>query len=317
MQTGGSRKRAPRRFQVQIILLGTAAGGGFPQWNCWCPPCRTARSNPARARPRTQSSAAVSVDGSRWFLLNASPDIREQLTRLPSPVPTGARHVPVAGVVATDAELDHTLGIVLLREGRWLRLYTTCAVAEVLERDSRLLPVTRAFADVDLVELHLGRQVALRYAHGTETGVTVEAFAVPAGPPRFASTEAEGHTVGLLLRDSATGGVCAFVPGCGGLDKRLMSRLHAADLVLFDGTFWTDDELIALGIGDRTARQMDHLPMSGPEGSLELLATLPGRHRVYTHINNTNPVLVEGSPERALVERAGLTVGMDGMHFEI
>ncbi len=303
---------------MQIILLGTAAGGGFPQWNCWCPSCRVARRDPGRARPRTQSSAAVSADGDRWFLLNASPDVREQLARLPSPAPEGMRHSPVAGVVATDAELDHTLGIVLLREGRRVRLYLTCAVREVLEHDSSILPVTRAFADVDVVELPAqGGPVPLAYPDGGPSGLTVETFPVPAGPPRFASQELRGHTVGLSLRDAATGGACAFVPGCGGLDDALLARLDAAALVLFDGTFWTDDELIRLGIGDRTARQMDHLPVSGPGGSLEQLARLRGPRRVYTHINNTNPMLVEDSPERAQVERAGLVVGMDGMRFEV
>jgi pyrroloquinoline quinone biosynthesis protein B len=126
-----------------------------------------------------------------------------------------------------------------------------------------------------------------------------------------------GHTVGLLVRDDATGGVCAFVPGCGGLDRALLDRLAGAELVLFDGTFWTDDELIGLGIGERTAREMDHLPVSGPDGSLERLAALPARHKVYTHINNTNPMLIEDSPPRLLVERLGLAVGADGMRFTL
>jgi pyrroloquinoline quinone biosynthesis protein B len=303
---------------MQIILLGTAAGGGFPQWNCWCPSCRLARREPRRARARTQSSAAVSVDGRRWFLLNASPDVREQLSRLPVEAPDGPRHVPIAGVVTTDAELDHTLGIVLLREGRRLHLYMTCAVRQVLERDSSILPVTRAFADVAVIELPAqGGPVPLPYPDGAPSGLTVETFPVPAGPPRFATEELPGHTVGLVLRDGATGGSCAFVPGCGGLDEALLARLGGVSLLLFDGTFWTDDELIRLGIGDRTARQMDHLPVSGAGGSLEQLSRLRTPHRVYTHINNTNPMLIEDSPERALVERHGLVVGMDGMKFDV
>jgi pyrroloquinoline quinone biosynthesis protein B len=300
---------------MQVVLLGTAAGGGFPQWNCWCPSCRVARSDPRRAQPRTQSSAAVTADGERWFLLNASPDVREQLARLPTPVPTGYRHVPVAGTIATDAELDHTLGITLLREGRELQLYATTAVRVVLERDSRVLPVTKAFASVAEIDLPLGIEVPLCYPNGSGSSLSVEAFPVPGGPPRFARESIVGHTVGLIVRDSSTGGSCAFVPGCGGLDDSITARLASSDLVLFDGTFWTDDELISLGIGERTARQMDHLPVSGPEGSLERLAQLPSRYRVYTHINNTNPMLLEDSPERALVERRGLAVGMDGMTF--
>jgi len=302
---------------VQVILLGTAAGGGFPQWNCWCPTCRIARREPARARPRSQSSAAVSADGRRWFLLNASPDVHAQLARIPGPEPRGMRHVPIDGVVLTDAELDHTLGIVLLREGRYLQLYATPAAQSVIERDSSMLPVTRAFAEVRVEPLAIGGSTALGYRDGCPAGLTVTAFPVPAGPPRFASEALPGHTVGLLVRDDATGGVCAFVPGCGGLDRTLLDRLAGAELVLFDGTFWTDDELIALGIGQRTARAMDHLPVSGPDGSLEQLAALPARHRVYTHINNTNPMLIEDSPQRLEVERHGLVVGADGMRFTL
>jgi pyrroloquinoline quinone biosynthesis protein B len=140
---------------------------------------------------------------------------------------------------------------------------------------------------------------------------------VPAGPPRFTSSDHPGHTVGLLIRDEATNGICGFVPGCGGLDETLLGLLGQADLVLFDGTFWKDDELIALGIGERTAREMDHLPVSGPDGSLERLASLGSAHRIYTHINNTNPMLIEDSPERLLVERRGLAVGADGMRFTL
>jgi pyrroloquinoline quinone biosynthesis protein B len=301
---------------VQVILLGTAAGGGFPQWNCWCPSCRVARAEPRRALPRSQSSAAVSSDGERWFLLNASPDVHAQLARLPTRA-AGVRHVPVEGIVLTDAELDHTLGIVLLREARQLQVCATHAVRRVLEVDSRILPVTRAFAEVRVTDLPSQAGMALCYRDGGDSGISVSSFEVPAGPPRFAREEFAGHTVGLVLTDQASGASCAFVPGCGGLDDRLVELLAGTDLVLFDGTFWTDDELIGLGIGDRTARQMDHLPISGPEGSLERLGALPCRHRVYTHINNTNPMLLEDSPERALVQRRGWLVGADGMAFTL
>jgi pyrroloquinoline quinone biosynthesis protein B len=302
---------------VEVILLGTAAGGGFPQWNCWCPSCRVARAEPHRAIPRSQSSAAVSADGHRWFLLNASPDVREQLARLPTRPPEGSRHVPIEGIVVTDAELDHTVGIMLLREARQLQLCATASVIRVLEEDSRILPVTRAFAEVRVTTMMPGSELSLCYRDGGDSGLMVGSFAVPAGPPRFAREDIPGHTVGLIVRDRATGAACAFVPGCGDLDPVLLARLADADLVLFDGTFWTDDELIRLGIGDRTARQMDHLPVSGPGGSLERLAALPGRQKVYSHINNTNPMLLEDSPERALVERRGLRVGADGMRFTL
>ena len=259
----------------------------------------------------------MSADGARWFLLNASPDVREQVGRLPVPAPTGVRHVPIEGIVLTDAELDHTVGIVLLREARRLQLAATDAVRGVLEDDSRILAVTRAFAEVVVADLVPDRPLGLCYRDETPSGLRVTCFPVAAGPPRFAREDQIGHTVGLVVTDERTGGSCAFVPGCGGIDEALLARLGGADLVLFDGTFWTDDELIGLGIGERTAREMDHLPVSGPDGSLARLRGLPSQHRVYTHINNTNPMLLEDAPERGLVEQAGLRIGFDGMRFTL
>jgi pyrroloquinoline quinone biosynthesis protein B len=305
---------------VHVILLGSAAGGGFPQWNCWCPCCRTARRNPSAAHPRSQSSAAVSVDGRRWFLLNASPDVREQLRWLQADaddVVVAVRHVPVEGVLLTDAEIDHTLGVVLLREARYLPVYATAAVRSIVDDDSRLLPVTRAFSDVPVTELSLETPAPLVYRDGSPSGLEVQAFVVPAGPPRFAAREETGHTVGFMIHEMATGKVCAFVPGCGALDAELLGRLANADALFFDGTFWSDDELMSLGIGTRRARELDHLPIAGPGGSLEQLASLPCAHRVYTHINNTNPVLLEHGSERAAVEHAGIVVGFDGLRLAV
>jgi pyrroloquinoline quinone biosynthesis protein B len=261
---------------------------------------------------------AVSRDGRRWFLLNASPDIRDQLAWLPSNgVPAAVRHVPIEGVLLTDAEVDHSLGIVLLREAAYLPLYSTAVIQSVLDLDSRFLSVARAFADMPVTELSLDAPTELHYRDGTPSGLRVEAFVVPAGPPRFAPDAREGHTVGLVLREGEGGAVCAFVPGCGDITPSLLARFAEADVLLFDGTFWEDDELVAVGVGSRTARELDHLPISGPGGSLEQLASLRCRHRVYTHINNTNPILLEHSPERAAVVGAGLTVGYDGLHLTI
>lgn len=274
-----------------------------------------ARAEPQRAQPRTQSSAAVSADGERWFLLNASPDVRQQLSCLPGPLPTGIRHGPVEGIALTDAELDHTLGIVLLREGRLLHLYATEPVRAILEQDSRILPVTRAFTDIRANSLPVGDRTPLGYRDGAPSGLSVEPFLVAADPPRFAPAAGAGHTSGFLLRDEATGGSCAFVPGCGALTEPLLQAWEDVDLLLFDGTFWSDDELIALGISDRSARAMDHLPVSGSDGSLRRLAELAVPKKVYTHINNTNPMLLEDSAEREAVDQAGITVGHDGMSF--
>jgi pyrroloquinoline quinone biosynthesis protein B len=303
---------------VHVLLLGSAAGGGFPQWNCWCPGCRAARTHPSLAVPRSQSSAAISADGARWFLLNASPDVRDQLRWIDGhPSASAVRYVPIEAVVLTDAELDHTLGLALLREGGHMTVYATEAVGAIIEHDSRILATTRAFSQVPMTTLAVNRTTRLLYRDASPSGLSVEPFEVPAGPPRFASHDGAGHTVGLIIREEASGRVCAFVPGCGGLDASLLQRLAASDALLFDGTFWQDDELIALGVGTRTARQLDHLPISGPDGSLARLADLPCRHRVYTHINNTNPILLEQSPQRETVTRAGVTVGFDGWRVEV
>lgn len=306
---------------MQIVLLGTAAGGGVPQWNCWCPTCRVARADPSRLHPRSQSSLAVSADGAKWFLINASPDVREQLSRLPrtpaAPPDDTVRLVPIEAVILTDAELDHSLGIALLREARSLDLYATDAVAHILEHDSGILPTTRAFATVTVTTLVLGRPVRLRDRDGADSGLTVEAFSVDGDPPRFARRDDPGHTVGLMVRDAATGGTLAYVPGCGALDEALVGRLRTADAVLFDGTFWTDDELAALGISAQRAQAMGHVPISGAAGSLAMLAGLPAGVRVYTHINNSNPILLEDSPARGAVQAAGMVVGDDGLTFTV
>jgi pyrroloquinoline quinone biosynthesis protein B len=303
---------------MHVILLGTAAGGGFPQWNCWCPTCRIARVTPRLAHPRTQSSIAFSADGARWFLGNASPDVREQLRQLPPPAGgvNGMRYVPVEGIVLTDAELDHTLGVTLLREGRLLQLITTPAVLRTVTDDSRILPVTQAFATVQTVTAAVGTPVELRYRDGSASGLTVEFLAVKGDAPRFASREEDGHTVAAIVSD-AKGASFAFVPGCGELTPALLDRLGRCALVLFDGTFWTDDEMVRLGIGDRPGSAMGHLPLSGDEGSLWTLSELRSHTKVYTHINNTNPILLEQSAEREAVEAAGVVVGMDGMRFEL
>lgn len=227
------------------------------------------------------------------------------------------RRVPIEGVVLTDAELDHTMGIILMREAGRLPVVATKAVTGILERDSRLLATTRAFSDVPVTELSLGSAVQLLDRDESASGLSVEAFAVPAGLPRFALREEEGHTVGLVIRDDERGTACAFVPGCGGLDAALLERFAGVDALLFDGTFWTDEEMIALGIGTKTARQIDHLPISGSGGSLDQLSSLPCRHRIYTHINNTNPILIESSPERTAVTRTGMIVGFDGLHLTV
>lgn len=302
---------------MQLRLLGTAAGGGFPQWNCWCGPCRAARDTPERARRRTQSSVAVSADGQHWFLCNASPDVRDQLASVAADPHPARRASLIEGIVLTDAELDHTLGIVLLREGRRLRIHCTAAVRHTLERDSAILRVARAFAEVEVTELPLDAPETLTNADGSPSGITVEAFLVAGDPPRFASVDRAGHTVGLFFR-GADGSSCAYVPSCAALDDRLLGRFADVGLLLIDGTFWRDDELQQLGFSDRSAREMGHLPIDGDGGSLgQFHALVNATTVVYVHINNTNPILLEDSAERATVLRAGCLIGEDSMHFSL
>ena len=244
---------------------------------------------------------------------------------LPSIAATGElRHSPVEGIALTDAELDHTLGIPLLRESRTLALYATRAAIETLETGSHLLATTRAFSTIALTALDPGRPMPLLYRDGGPSGLDVEAVAVPGTPPRFAARAQDGDTVALFITDRSGGdgeraGSLAFVPGCAALTPPILDRLASCRAALVDGTFWREDELPVLGLSARTAREMGHLPISGPAGSLEPLAEVVSRGTrvIYVHLNNTNPVLIEDSPERAQVLARGLEVGADGLELEV
>ena len=302
-----------------VRFLGTAAGGGFPQWNCHCRGCALSRSNPEAAWPRSQSAVAVSADGLRWLLLNASPDVRSQLALLPEPAVTGVRALPFAAIALTDAELDHTLGIPLLREGGRLHIYCTMAVRDMLSDAAGLLRLTAAFADVGVHPVSLDTPIEPVDLDGRGCGLTLEAFAVAGDPPRFAarSRGSGAAVVGLRVEDTATRAAFVYVPCCGALTEDLRARFAGAAAIAFDGTFWRDDEMIAGGTGKRTARQMGHVPIDGDDGSLRWLGGLTSARRIYTHINNTNPILIEDSPERRHVDAAGVTVGFDGLVLEL
>ncbi|HVP70529.1 MAG TPA: pyrroloquinoline quinone biosynthesis protein PqqB [Gemmatimonadaceae bacterium] len=305
---------------MHVLLLGTAAGGGFPQWNCRCATCEAVRESPPRAAPRTQSSIAVSADGAHWFLGNASPDVRAQLERLGEGPPGAVRWSPVEGVVFPDADLDHSLGLALLREARLLPLFATRAVLDVVTDDSRILPVTRTFADVPETALALEHPTSLKLRDGRDSVLTIEMIPVRGSAPRFARREMAGHTSAAVFQHVATGRRLAYVPACAAIDDTLLGTLHGMELVLFDGTCFTDDEMRSAGVSDRTATAMGHQPISGARGSLPVLRELAanGRTRVaYVHINNTNPILLHGSPQRAEVEAAGITIGEDGMRLTV
>src|SRR3989441_2299377 len=303
---------------MRVIILGSAAGGGVPQWNCGCPNCAAARTD---GHGRTQSSAVVSADGERWILLNASPDLRTQLAahRVLWPSP-GTRGTPLGAVILTDGEIDHTLGLLLLREGAAkLPVYAPAGVAALLGDQWPLYRVLSAYSGVEARPLEEGRPIALTDRAGVAFGIACSATAVARRPPRYAAAApAAAWDVGLRLTDQRTGGTLPYVPTAGAIDDAVRRVAGGRRLLLFDGTFWSDDELRAAGGVDApTAREMGHLPVGGPGGSLELLPRLSVKRTVLVHINNTNPMLCRSSAERAQVEAAGIVVGEDAMEFEL
>jgi pyrroloquinoline quinone biosynthesis protein B len=298
---------------VRVRVLGSAAGGGFPQWNCRCETCEAARAG-ARARPRTQSSLAIRGDDGPWFLVNASPDLRQQLETLTPGRVDGIRATPVAGVLLTDAEIDHTAGLLLLRESATpLRVFGDAGVERALRHGYPVLAMLERYCGAEWQTLERGRTQPL-----DGSSLAVEPFAAGGDAPRYVSgSDVDLQASGFVFRDRAGGGVVTYVPGLARLDDGVLARFAASDLVLVDGTFWRDDELARLGISERSAHDMGHVPLSGPGGTLETLAGLERPRKALVHINNTNPILLEDSPERDEVVRAGVEVAYDGLEVEL
>lgn len=304
---------------MQVRILGAAAGGGFPQWNCHCPGCQRVRAGHPGVHARTQSSLAIRGSSGPWFLVNASPDIRQQLEQLHYPPFSAVRASPIAGVLLTDAEIDHSAGLLILRESpEPLLVYSTDTVRQALTDGLPLLRVLRDYCGVTWSDLKLDR--SLNLGNHEDTGLMVEAFPLGTKPPKYmgSASPAQGAwVVGLTFRDSSSGGVLTYAPGIGAWSPPLLERLAASDCILVDGTCWQDDELSALGISTRTARAMGHLPLAGAEGSLARLATLSRPRKILVHINNTNPVLLADSAARQAVEAAGVEIGYDGLIVEL
>lgn len=267
-----------------------------------------------RAHPRTQSSLAIRGGEGPWFLVNASPDARQQLEAIAPGRSDGLRSPPIAGVLLTDAEIDHTAGLLLLRESTTpVQVYGDAGVERALTDGYPVLPILGRYCGADWRTLSLGRAVPLE-----GSSLTVEAFDVGGDAPRYLEGSGVELTAsGFVFRDRATGGVLTYAPGLARIDDSLLARFSASDVVLVDGTFWRDDELAQLGISTRSARDMGHLPLSGPGGTLEALARLERPRKALVHINNTNPILLEDSPEREEVTRAGVEVGYDGLEVEL
>jgi pyrroloquinoline quinone biosynthesis protein B len=266
-----------------------------------------------RARPRTQSSLAIRGDDGPWFLVNASPDARQQLETLTPRHVDGVRAPPVAGVLLTDAEIDHTAGLLLLRESSApVRVFGAAGVEYALRHGYPVLSVLERYCGAEWRTLEPARPTSL-----AGSSLEVEAFGVGGDAPRYLSgSDVELQASGFVFRDRA-GGVVTYVPGLARLDDGVLARFAASDLVLVDGTFWRDDELARLGISSRSARDMGHVPLSGPGGTLEALAGLERPRKALVHINNTNPILLEDSPERNEVLRAGVEVAYDGLEVAL
>jgi pyrroloquinoline quinone biosynthesis protein B len=308
---------------MKALVLGAAAGGAFPQWNSNAPGCNRARRGDPAAPARTQASLAVSADGGvHWFLLNASPDLRQQIEANRALQPkTGLRSTPIAGIVLTGGDVDAIAGLLTLRERQAFTVYATRKVHDVLTSNS----IFNVLA-TDVVRREVitpGRRVALRHADGADAGLSVELFAVPGKVPLYLE-QADGSAPPIVQGEDTVGAAVSdghstlfYIPGCAAMNEQLAARLRGAELVFFDGTLYRDDEMVRAGLGSKTGARMGHMSLSGAQGTLASFADLAVKRRVLIHINNSNPVLLADSPERAEVEAAGWTVAHDGLEIEL
>ncbi len=301
-----------------IRVLGSAAGGGYPQWNCNHPNSARARSGDPLAPPRTQSSIAVSADGEAWTLFNASPDLRQQINDNSILHPRHAlRDSPLKAAILTNADVDHVTGLLNLRESQPLALYATERVLSVLAANSIFNVLNPAF--VERRPLKLNATVTPAQADGRELGFTVQPFAVPGKVALWLENAQAGANFGTVDEDTValevTGGGARFyyIPACARMTSALAERLRGAELVFFDGTLWTDDEMIRDGVGVKTGQRMGHMSVSGDDGTLAAFSELEVKRKIFIHINTTNPILIERTPERIAVEAEGWEVAYDGM----
>jgi pyrroloquinoline quinone biosynthesis protein B len=302
-------------------VLGSAAGGGFPQWNCGCSNCREVRGGELRVTARTQECVAVSADGDRWFLLNCSPEIRQQIESYPPLHPRGPRHSPIAAILLTNGDLDHCLGLLSLRESHPLVVYATERVRRGFTEGSVLYRTLQRFpTQVTWRPLALGAERELTDTEGRDSGLSIEAVPVPGKLPIHLESQGTGDpedNIGLRIREASTGRRLAYLPAVGGLTPMVGKAIEDADCVFFDGTFWSGDELPAQGLGTKRADDMAHLPVGGTAGSLAALHGLRAARRIYIHVNNTNPLLREDSAERKEAEAAGWEIAWDGMEVSL
>lgn len=307
---------------LQIVVLGSAAGGGFPQWNCNTEACRSARAGDALAR--TQSSIAVSGDGGNWFLFNASPDLRQQINANPQLHPNhGLRTSPIAGVILTNADVDHVAGLLTIRESTPLVLYATERVLATLKANSIFNVLNPDF--VQRRAIVLGKAFEPVTPSGDASRLIVEPFAVPGKVALYLEDPdagdnfgtRQGDTVGVKVTSAESGEYFFYIPGCAEVPLDLADRLRSAPLALFDGTLWKDKEMIDAGIGVKTGKRMGHISMSGDDGSMAAFRDLEVGRKIYIHINNSNPTLLDDTPERREVEARGWEISHDGMEITL
>ncbi len=301
---------------MHIHVLGSAAGGGFPQWNCNCANCGGLRRGEIKAQARTQSSIAISADEHHWLLINASPDIRAQINAFTPLQPQhGVRGTGIAAVLLVDSQIDHATGLLMLREGSRLELYGTSRVHEDLTAHFPLLTILSHYCGVNWHDLPLRQAFEIAQIPGLHfTAVPLISKAPPYSPHR--ATPQAGDNIGLWIEDLRSGGKLFYAPGLGRMEPHLEDYLAQADCLLLDGTTWTEDEMIRVGAGSKLASEMGHLPLAGPHGLLALLEHYPRPRKILIHINNTNPILDENSAERALLAAQDVEVAWDGMDIE-
>ncbi|MGC2082355.1 MAG: pyrroloquinoline quinone biosynthesis protein PqqB [Bradyrhizobium sp.] len=306
---------------LRVVVLGAAAGGGVPQWNCGCAVCLAARTDHPEIRS-TQASVAVSNDGEHWFLVNASPDLRQQVTATPQLHPKSMllRHSPIAGVILTNGEIDAVTGLLSMREGSPFAIYAHPKVLAILTSNS-IFDVLRP-ENVRRVPIEVDAAFEPQLPGGASSGLEILPFAVAGtsawylrGKDHPGGTTSTGDTLGLRIADKASGKYLYVITACAGVDHTLKRRLAGAPLVLFDGTVWRDDEMIRAGLGNKTGQSMGHIAMSGDDGAISSLADLGIGRKIFLHINNSNPAWLHASPERQALERAEWQIPSEGMEI--
>lgn len=304
---------------MNIIVLGSSAGGGFPQWNCSCNNCKGFRSGKIKARARTQSSIAIELNNHQWVLINASPDIHHQLlAQKLTPSPKKIRNNPLAAIILTDSQLDHTAGLLLLREDKPLSVYATQSVCYDLTHDFPIMNVLSHYCGVKLNTISVGDNADFTVEnndHLVFTPIPLHSNAPPYS--RHRDKTVPGDNIGLLISDKNTNKKLFYAPGIEMVDATLLKLMNEVDCLLIDGTVWHNDELARAGVGTTLATAMGHMPLSGEQGLISHLNTLATPRKILVHINNTNPILNEDSPERAELSRFNIEVGYDGMEIQL